>query len=176
MATQSEVVDAIEGLALHARPPIMDEDARTRWLMDWCQDLGGYPVGAIQQAVGEWRRSGSGKFPTPGQLLHLVEKYAPKKSGPYKPKPAKFWTWPSDQEYAEMSVREKIKAHTIKAHELKAKAGPMFRQGVGEPSVHLEKADMPERWHALQREAKFHDGRAAELRKMLDEKRAQEAR
>ena len=170
MATQSEVVDAIEGLALHARPPIMDEDARTRWLMDWCQDLGGYPVGAIQQAVGEWRRSGSGKFPTPGQIIPLVAKYAPPSKSSYKPPPVRFWEWPSDDEYFSMSISEKIKAHTIMAHDLRSKAGPMFRQRENEPSVHLSLDEMPPKWHTLQREAKFHDGKVSELRKRLKER------
>lgn len=170
MATKDEIVEAIEGLAIHCRTPIFDENERVRWLMDWCSDLGPFPAKAINQAAGEWRRSGQAKFPTPGQLIPLVAKYAPPSKSSYKPTPVRFWEWPSDDEYFSMSISEKIKAHTIMAHDLRSKAGPMFRQRENEPSVHLSLDEMPPKWHTLQREAKFHDGKVSELRKRLKER------
>lgn len=168
MATQAEIVDAIEGLAVHARPPIMDEDTRTRWLLDWCQDLGGFPADAIHRAVGEWRRSGSVKFPTPGQLIPLVAKYAPSERR-YEPKPVEPWRHPTEEEYATMSLRDKIASHVVMAHELRGKAGPMFRQDGGGRGTHLTREQMPPKWHTLQREADFHSNKAAELRKKLQQ-------
>lgn len=136
-----------------------------RFLKDYLADIEDFPLDAIRQACSEWRKSGATKYPTPGQLIPLIRSKIP------EPKAARIEPWRplSDDEYQALSLREKIRHHTILAHECSTKAGPMFRSsgpnsGKGQ---HLTPEDMPPEWHELRRRAQGHADEAKRLRSYL---------
>src|ERR1700747_1981343 len=132
MAEKTEILDAIEALAVHCRPPMMEISARTLWLRDWCADLAEFPLEAIVTACRKWRQSGATKFPTPGQLLPLVRDSVPSQGGGTR---VEVWRPLSDAEYQALTVREKIRHHQILSHEAYSKAGPMFRNTTAGPRM-----------------------------------------
>lgn len=142
MADKSQIMDALEALAVHCRPPLMSVEDRTRWMRDWVDDLAEYPLEAVTNGTRKWRHSGSVKFPTAGQLLPMVrEGLARPDTGPSQP-----WRPATEAEYTAMSIRGKIHEQTILAHEAAGKAGPMFRnttQGPRMSGVHLTADEMP---------------------------------
>lgn len=142
MANKPEIIDVIEGLTVHCRPPIMEASARASWLADWCSDLADFPIESIRLAVRDWRHSASGKFPTPGQLLPLVRSKLPIES---KGRP-QDWAPLSDDEYRALPIRDKIRHQLILAHEAGCKAGPMWRnpEGGGKMSRPVDGRLMPE--------------------------------
>ena len=76
MAERDDIIEAIEGLTVHCRPPLMSSEERARWLMDWCEDLKDAPLAAIKHACSRWRQGEDRRFPTPGQLLPMVRAVA----------------------------------------------------------------------------------------------------
>lgn len=169
MADKPDIIDAIESLTAHCRPPLMDTDQRARWLRDWCADLATYPLNAIQSACRNWRRGGSLKFPTPGQLLPLVRDALPVEKSPA----VQIWREATPDEFRAMSVRDKIRELTILAHQARTKAGPMFRNTTPAGSLakvsgkHIEPHEMPDtyrRWTAI---AEEHEAEIGRLRKVL---------
>jgi hypothetical protein len=168
MASKSEIIDQIEALAVHCRPPIMSIEQRDLWMRDWCADLADFPLDAIQTACRKWRHSGSTKFPTAGQLVPIVRDSLPvEKTGPVR-----VWSEATQAEYESMSLRDKIREHTILAHEARLKAGPMFRNSAGATpdkpkGQHLAAEEMPDVWHRWTAEAERHEAEAARLRKFL---------
>lgn len=129
MAERPEIIDTLESLAVHCRLPLMDVDSRSRWMASWCEDLAEFPIGAIEDACREWRRSGATKFPTPGQLLPLVRTRATVGHGGQSQENNQAWTWPTDDQLAAMTLRERRRAYLIMATETRSKAGPMDREG-----------------------------------------------
>lgn len=172
MAEKSEIVDAIEALAVHCRPPLMSVEDKLRWMRDWCADLAEFPLEAITNATRRWRHSGSTKFPTAGQLLPLVREGAPSERGPA----IAAWAPISDAEYQQLSVRDKIRHHQILSHEAYRKAGPMFRNtsgkaGLGKPmGDHLTTGQMPDGWREWTERGKHHAQEAHRLRQYLSGK------
>lgn len=166
MASFEEIMENVEALAVHCRPPLMDVESRARWMQDWCEDLKAHNVEDIRKACGLWRASGATKFPNPGQLLSLIQKsqgHGTSDREPYKPTPVhRMWSPPSEAEYRDLSIRQKIEYHQIMAHEIKGRAGPMFANG-----KHVSSGDMPTVWHSLQREAQQHSEKVKELRDRL---------
>jgi len=147
MAEKSEIIDEIERLTVHCRPPLMEASARGGWLSDWCDDLADFPIDSIRLGIREWRHAGSTKFPTAGQLLPLIRGKLPANDDP-RPDD---WRPLTDEEFARLSIREKIRHHLILAHDAGIKAGPMWKtpQGshAGRPMPgHIEAKDMPETW------------------------------
>lgn len=166
MASKSEIIDCIEALAVHCRPPLMSVEQRELWMRDWCSDLAEYPVDVIATACRRWRHSGSAKFPTAGQLMPLVRDSLPQSHGPR----VEVWRELSEDEYRQLSVREKIRHRTILAHEARSKAGPMFRQirGAGKPQgEHIPADQMPETWRRWNAVAESHEAEIARLRQVL---------
>jgi hypothetical protein len=145
MAERTEIATELNALSVHCRPPIMEVEQRALWLRDWCNDLAEYPIEAIRVACRKWRLSGSSKFPTPGQLMPLVQENLPTE----KRDIPREWTAASDDDYRAMTVREKIREHQILAHEAYRKAGPMYRNMASGGALskasgkHLEPAEMP---------------------------------
>lgn len=122
----------------------MSVEQRQMWLRDWCEDLARFPADAVASACRKWRHSESSKFPTPGQLVPLVEASLPVEKGPK----VEAWRPASEAEYAVMTVREKIRERTILASEAYGKAGPMFRNEGGSGltrarGTHLPAEQMP---------------------------------
>jgi hypothetical protein len=169
MADKTEILDAIEALAVHCRPPMMEISARALWLRDWCADLAEFPLDAIATACRKWRHSGATKFPTPGQLLPLVRDSLPvEKTGEVR-----VWSPASQSEFAAMSVRDKIRELTILAHEQRTKAGPMFRNTTAPGSLakvsgkHLEPHELPLAYRVHTEEAERLEAEIGRLRKIL---------
>lgn len=164
MASEIEIIEAIEGLERHCRAAPMSGVERAQWIQDWCADLRGFSASQIATACQAWRMGGSHKFPTSGQLVRLIP-VEQTRSSAYKPASVdKSWRLPGEDEYRAMSIREKIEFHTVAAHDLRRRAGPMW--GGGKP---IQADEMPQSWRALRREADEHDARKAELRKRLEQ-------
>lgn len=123
MAEKTQIIDAIEALAVHCRPPLMSIEQREMWMRDWCADLAKYPADAIANACRKWRHGGQTKFPTPGQLMPIIRESLPTERG----QRVEPWRELSDAEYQQLSIREKMRHRQILAHEARGKAGPMFR-------------------------------------------------
>lgn len=170
MAEATEIMDALESLALHCRPPLMSVDDRARWMRDWCEDLRSYDIAAIRAATAKWRSGESQKFPTPGQLLPLVRVLV---GGPISDGPIGPWRPITDEAYDALSLAEKIRHQRILASEARSKAGPMWRNG--RPAGPDE---MTDRWRIWIERARNHDAEAARLRQIMDnarERRAEES-
>lgn len=163
MADRLEIMDALESLAVHCRPPLMSVEDRSRWVADWCEDLKACEIDAIKTACQRWRMGADRKFPMPGQLLPLIRSvtvvHMPES---HREEP---WRPIGDAEYAQLSVREKIRHHRIMASDCRQKAGPMFVNG--EVPRHLTRDEMPEKWHALQARAKTHEAEAKRLNEIV---------
>lgn len=127
MADRTEIVDALESLAVHCRAPLMSVDDKARWMRDWCEDLRQFPIEHIRAATTHWRQGDSVKFPTPGQLIPLIKAQA--KERRQEDSAAELWRWPSEEQLADMSLSEKRRQHLIMAHECSSKAGPMNAGG-----------------------------------------------
>lgn len=174
MAEKHEVIEAIEALATHCRPPLMGVEERVRWTMDWCADLRDFPIDNVRMACQRWRQGDDRKFPMPGQLLPMVRATMRRAEVSGKPEP---WRPLSDAEYHGLSVREKIRHHQIMASEASCKGGPMYRQnGAGGRAEHLTADQMPEKWHAARREVEFHNAEVKRLRSVIESGPYQQAR
>lgn len=164
MASPNEVIDALETLAVHCRPPIMSQDERSRWLASWVEDLRQYPAQAVTDACRRWRNGTDRKFPMPGQLKPMVE-------GAMKPSEptgtAAPWRPLSEAEYADLTVREKIRHQMILASQCRAKAGPQAKHKFPVPAD-----EMPPEWHELRAEAARHEAEAKRLRSYIAQDRA----
>jgi len=136
-------------------------------MADWCNDLAQFPVDAIAAGCRAWRHSGETKFPTAGRLLPLVRAAMP--SAPSER--VEVWRELSDAEYANLSVREKIRHRTILAHEARSKAGPMYRNttgGMSKPTDgRLTPEEMPGTWRHWSQIAEGHEAEAQRLREVL---------
>ena len=53
MAEKSEIIDEIDALTVHCRPPPMEAGSRASWLRDWCEDLAKFPIEAIRLGIRE---------------------------------------------------------------------------------------------------------------------------
>lgn len=161
MANQSEIIDALESLAVHCRPPLMSVEDRGRWMADWCNDLAEFPAAAIETACQRWRMGTNPKFPMAGQFIPLVRSV--NASGAVDPNAkAKAWEPASDAEYQAMSLSRKIDEHTLLAMREDRLAGPMW--GNGGP-IALD--DMPPAYHEHKARARNHRAEAARLREKL---------
>lgn len=166
MASRDEIMEEIEALEAHCRAPLMTVNVRSKWLSDWCADLGNYPFEAVQGAFRDWRQGPSTKFPTPGQIIPMV------KAKLRKPEDATAkavkWEPLTSANYHEASIHDKMKHHRIMAERARFDAGPMYRSGTTWGSgVHLEPSEMSDRWRAYRRSADDHAHQANELRKKL---------
>ena len=137
-----------------------------RFLKDYLADIQDFPLEAIQKACAEWRKSGSTRFPTPGQLIPLIRQHVaaptPERAEPWKPL--------SDLAYDELSLRDKIRHHRILANEARRKAGPMWLNG--RPAGPEE---LPPRWHEWSARAENHEAEAQRLSRFLRHPQAQAA-
>jgi len=168
MANKPEILNEIEALSVHCRPPLMEANQRTSWLTDWCSDLADFPIEAIRIACRKWRLSGSTKFPTPGQLMPLVRENLPAE----KTEKLTAWRPATEDEYRTMTLREKIREHQILSHEAFTKAGPMFKNAAGASmwkaaGRRLNPEDMPDEHRRWVAEGEYHGTRAKELREKL---------
>jgi hypothetical protein len=160
MADRNEIIDALESLAVHCRPPLMSVEDRSRWMADWCEDLKNCDATAIKTACQRWRMGSDRKFPMAGQLLPLVR--AVTVSTPSSSDTEEQWRPLSDAEYESLSLREKVRHHRIMASECRIKAGPMWRNG-----THAEPEQLPEKWHEFQAKARGHDEEARRLNNFM---------
>jgi hypothetical protein len=161
MADQAEILDALESLAVHCRPPLMSVEDRGRWMADWCNDLAEFPAHAIQTACQRWRMGTNPKFPMAGQFLPLVRSVNARGAVDPEAK-AKAWEPATEAEYQAMSLSRKIEEHTLLAMREDRLAGPMWGNGAPIP---LE--DMPPAYHEHKARAKNHRAEAARLREKL---------
>lgn len=172
MAERTEIIDEIERLAVHCRPPLMEPSARAGWMSDWCADLVEFPIEAIRLGIREWRHSGSAKFPTPGQLIPLVRAKAPPER---RGERIADWREPTEEEYRAMSVRDKIRHHLIMAHAAGCKAGPMWRNPPGGASLkrpvpgHVPVSEMPPIYHHWKAQQDHHLAEVGRLRELIRE-------
>lgn len=170
MAHKPEIMNEIEGLSVHCRPPLMEANQRTSWLQDWCNDLAEYPIGAVRVACRKWRLSGATKFPTPGQLMPLVRENLPAE----KREVVREWTPADEDTYRAMTVREKIREHQILAQQAYRKAGPIYRNTSGSgpiskaSGVRLEPSQMSEAHRHWTAEGLRHTQEAQRLRQYLN--------
>lgn len=168
MAEKSQIIDAIEALAVHCRPPIMSVEQRSLWMRDWASDLSEFPLEAITNACRKWRMSGASKFPTPGQIMPLVRESLPAE----RREAVRVWRQATPDEYANMTIREKIRELQILAHDAFSKAGPMFRNTsaghMGRASgVHLPAEEMPGAHAAWISEGQRHNDEIKRLRQYI---------
>lgn len=176
MADRSEIIDEIEALAVHCRPPIMEPAARASWLRDWCDDLAGFPISAVRLGCRAYRQSGQVKFPTAGQLLPMVRANLPVERAP--PGATEPWRPISDAEYEALSLREKIRHREVMAREARRKAGPMWKNPPEGASFkrpvrgHVRAEDMPEAWRIQSQIAAEHEEEARRLRSHLHRREA----
>jgi hypothetical protein len=166
MAEAAEIVETLETLALHCRPPLMSVEDRSRWLRDWCNDLREFRIEEVRQAAMKWRRGESQKFPTPGQFLPVVRSLV---RSDIAPKVAEPWRELSDDEYRALTLEGKIRHQTILASEARKKAGPMWRGG--RPA---KPGELPQRWHIWTAKAQNHEAEVKTLRGILEHHRAKE--
>lgn len=170
MAQRTEIADELNSLAVHCPHRLMDVEAKSMWMRDWCEDLAEYPIEAIRSACRKWRHSGATKFPTPGQLIPLVREVAPVEGGGK----VEVWRELNDAEYDALSIREKIRHRQILAMEARRKAGPMFRNSPGEGirsgGIHLKPEDMPDVWRKWTKIAEAHEAEASRLRHLIRNK------
>lgn len=169
MADQAEILDALESLAVHCRPPLMSVEDRGRWMADWCNDLKEFPAHAIQTACQRWRTGTNPKFPMAGQFLPLVRSVNARGAVDPNAK-AKAWEPASDADYQAMSLSRKIEEHTLLAMQADRLAGPMW--GNGAP-IALE--EMPPAYHDHKAKAANHRAEAARLREKLASYRSEVA-
>jgi hypothetical protein len=157
MADPLEIVDEIEALTVHCRPPVMSVEQRSRWQQDWAHDLAKYDIAVIQRAFREWRQGESLKFPTPGQLLPMLERLS-RRPDAATDSAAQVWRYDiPDDEYRSLSLNDKIRHHRIAAGHCRRKAGPM------PVKVTVRKEDMPAQWHEWRDRADRHDAEAQRL-------------
>lgn len=161
MAEPIEVIDEIEALTVHCRPPIMSVEQRARWQQDWARDLAKLPLQAIQNAFRQWRQSENTKFPTPGQIIPMIERMS--RPAGEAAEGAQVWRYDvGGDEYRSMSLHDKIRHHRIAACHCRRSAGPMPH--LGSP---IDKADMPPEWHEWRRKAENHDAEAQRLQQSI---------
>ena len=161
MAEPHEIIEEIERLAVHCRPPLMSVEDQARWKLDWCSDLAPHPIEAIRSACQRWRNGNDRKFPMPGQLRPLIAAAMQSaQRGPVEGTEA--WGPVSDAEYDRMSLRDKIRHQRILGAEANRKAGPMFKGG-----RHLTADEMPESWSIWRSRAEGHYAEAKRLTAFL---------
>lgn len=159
MAERNDIADAIEGLAVHCRPPLMTVEDKTRWVADWCEDLREYPIDAIRLACNRWRNGNNRKFPMPGQLRPMIQAVLVRTNDPGKPNQNEQWRPLTDDEYRSLSLNGKIRHHQILAAQARQKAGPMWMNG-----RHMMPEDMPQEWRELRQRAANHEAEVKRLR------------
>ena len=172
MADRLEIMDALESLAVHCRPPLMSVEDRSRWMRDWCSDLASFPIEAIKLACTRWRQSENTRFPTPGQLLPMVRAVLPAKGDGPK---VEAWRPISDEEYRALPIRCKIRHLQIVRSELISAAGPMIKNEGAFKGRHLTPADMSPKWHDAQARAATIDAEIKRLRETISRAREQAA-
>lgn len=138
----------------------MSVEDRVRWLADWCDDLKDEELSAIRTACHRWREGSDRRFPMLGQLKPLIA--AATRSKPANAESYKPWRPLSHDEYAELSLREKIRHQKILASEAGNKAGP---QCLNKRPAKAE--DMPEAWHIWKRQQREHADEVMKLSKTL---------
>lgn len=169
MADKSEIIDQIEALAVHCRPPVMEPTARASWLRDWCDDLVGFPIESIRLGIREYRHCGETKFPTAGKLLPLIRAKLPVEKGAA----VEVWRPLSDDEYAALSIRDKIRHQLILAKLAADRAGPMWKNPQGGASMkrptpgHITFEDMPSAYRRWKGVEAGHLAEAKRLREFL---------
>jgi hypothetical protein len=161
MASRIEIVEAIEALAVHCRPPLMGVDERDRWLRDWCDDLKNFTDDAIKTGCARWRQGTNPKFPLPGQLLPLVR--AVQATGNANVKQGEIWRELTDAEYDRLTMRENIRHQQILASNAYSKAGPQLKAA----------EEMPDAWHLWRKIGAEHAAEARQLQERLNRAKAQ---
>lgn len=167
MAEKHEVIEAIESLATHCRPPLMGVEERVAWVKDWCSDLQDFPIENVRLACQRWRQGEDRRFPLPGQLIPLIRATLRQGGDSGRPEP---WRPLTDQEYWDLPVREKIRHHQIMVAQAGFRGGPMFSQtGSKMKSGHLTREEMPPVWHDAQDEIALHNAEIKRLRGFMTE-------
>lgn len=158
MASKIEIMEALEGLAVHCRPPLMSVEGRTSWMRDWCDDLADYDITAIREACKRWRHGADRKFPLPGQLMAVANQFERRD---HKPAP-QLWGPVSDEEYQSMGLMDKIRHQELLAMDCRGRAGPMMLNG-----QHIALEDMPPTFHDWCRRSDNHYAEAKRLRAFM---------
>jgi hypothetical protein len=161
MAEHREIIAEVEALTVHCRPPVMAIEQRARWQVDWARDLEKYPIEIIQQAFRQWRQGESGKFPTPGQILPMLDRMTRRPDGPSQAQSLEWRYDLSEEAYRALSLNEKIRHHRIAAGHCRRKAGPMPHK------VTVAKKDMPAEWQEWRARAERHDDEAKRLQQSI---------
>jgi hypothetical protein len=150
---------------------VRSPEEHERFLKDFLADLQDFPFEAVQKACAKWRKSGSTRFPTPGQLIPLV-----RESVPDQRENVDAWRPLSDDEYRNLSVREKIRHHLILAHDAGLKAGPMWRNpataSMSRPMPgHIAPEAMPDSYRRWKEAQAHHLAETSRLREFLRQPR-----
>jgi hypothetical protein len=162
MADPFEIIHEVEALIVHCRPPVMSVEQRSRWQQDWAHDLAKYEIDVIQSAFRQWRQGESQKFPTPGQIIPMLERMS-HRPGAAPDGASQAWRYDvADDEYRDMSLNEKIRHHSIAASHCRQKAGPMWGDGKRKTAE-----QMPQEWHDWRERADRHDAERARLRQSI---------
>lgn len=169
MSKRIEIVKELRALeSFFTTRPVRTADEQNRFLADYLADVQDFPLDAIRSACAAWRKSGATRFPTSGQLIPMIRSYVRDE----KPRINEPWRPLSDEEYGDLTLRDKVRHHRIMAHEARCKAGPMFRNTThltkGRPSgVHLTAEEMTEKWRHWTAEAERHEEEAWRLNQVL---------
>lgn len=145
---------------------VRNGEEQERFLKDYLADIQEFPFEAIQRACAEWRKSGSTKFPTSGQLIPIIRLYV---TGPRTEAP-KAWAHLSGAEYDALDLPGKIRHHKILSAEARRKAGPMCKAGKG-PGIsrasiqHLTPEELSPTWRKY---TEIADGHDREARRLMD--------
>lgn len=153
----NSVIDCLEALQAHYPRHYKTADEQRNAMRDYASDLGSAPLEVVERACTRWRQSDATRFPTPGQLMKLVDEAMPRDVGSVA-----LWGPISDEAYDRLPLRDKIYHQTCLATDCDRKAGPMWRAGA---PVALE--DMPPAFHAMKQRAANHRAEAARLRELL---------
>lgn len=93
-------------------------EEQERYMKDYLADIQDFPIEAIRKACADWRKSGSTKFPTSGQIIPMIRAHleAPRSEtcGAWRPL--------SDDAYDALSLPDKIRHRMILAQEARRTA------------------------------------------------------
>lgn len=161
MAELVEIITELRALENHySFRVVRSPEEQERFLRDYLADLKPYPIEAIEGGCAMWRRTDAKKFPGVGQLLGCVRQCMPqqrRESGAEQ-----VWRPLADDEYAALSLRDKIRHHKILASEARTRAGPMWSDGKPVPFE-----AMPPRYHELREKARNHEAEATRLNEFM---------
>ncbi|MFT4076866.1 MAG: hypothetical protein QM647_15175 [Asticcacaulis sp.] len=130
MNDNEEILEKFEAMYLvyNARSPLVG-DALVKYFSQYSEALRGCTVEMFDRVLRIWQYERESKrFPYPNELNEIVQSLRSRADEPV----AEAWHQISRQEYADLTLRAKVRYLTILAFEYRKAAGPMFGPGKGE--------------------------------------------